>query len=253
MKERFFMSGVSKKDIFNMLTYITRKEELHKEELLQQIDDLVPGGEQVLEHLIKQDYVRENKNGHLSPTGKGMKMSLEMFDKPPHAREKMKSKSTKRRGLIQLAILQLLKEEPRHGYEIMKQLEVRSGGHYTPSAGTIYPALQDLLEKSLIHIKEDLERKVYSLNSEGMKFLQNVIQEEENAFWEEWKLRLLWKQSKDAIFVREEMLKLQLEFQYAMRKVLQDPPLGNEVVSILKKTRNELIQWSMNQENKTEK
>src|SRR5512144_1736182 len=47
---------------------------------------------------------------------------------------------------LQLVILALLEEKPRHGYEIIKALEERSGGFYSPSPGTIYPALTYLEE-----------------------------------------------------------------------------------------------------------
>src|SRR5262245_23159033 len=44
-------------------------------------------------------------------------------------------------GDLKFVILKLLAEKPRHGYEIIKELEERSGGRYTPSAGTVYPTL----------------------------------------------------------------------------------------------------------------
>ena len=69
----------------------------------------------------------------------------------------------KRRGFIKSAILHLLKEESMHGYQIMKELESRSDGLYSASAGTIYPALQELLEKELINLESGLEKKTFLL------------------------------------------------------------------------------------------
>ena len=45
-------------------------------------------------------------------------------------------------GEMKFVILRLLREKPRHGYEIIKALEEKFGGCYTPSAGTVYPTLQ---------------------------------------------------------------------------------------------------------------
>src|SRR5689334_21771290 len=50
-----------------------------------------------------------------------------------------------RRGDIKFILLELIKEQPRHGYELIKVLEERYGGFYRPSPGTVYPTLQ-LLE-----------------------------------------------------------------------------------------------------------
>src|SRR5579863_4637910 len=50
------------------------------------------------------------------------------------------------RGDVKFALLELLQERPMHGYEMMKALEERSGGFYTPSPGSIYPTLQMLEE-----------------------------------------------------------------------------------------------------------
>src|ERR1700722_19474753 len=51
-------------------------------------------------------------------------------------------------GDLQLIVLELLKEKPRHGYDIIKELEERSSGIYTPSPGVVYPALTYLEEMS---------------------------------------------------------------------------------------------------------
>ena len=138
----------------------------------------------------------------------------------------------------------MLKEQPRHGYEVMKLLEERSDGVYSPSAGTIYPSLQDLLERGMISIDEQADKKVYELTTDGFAFLGEKITEEDEDFWEEWRFQLLWKQSKEAAKLREEMDKYQLEFQLAVRKVLQEPALASELTEIIKSSRDHLIRWS---------
>jgi len=53
-------------------------------------------------------------------------------------------------GEVRLALLSLIAETPKHGYELMRQLEERSGGIYNASAGTVYPTLQQLEDEGLI-------------------------------------------------------------------------------------------------------
>ena len=53
-------------------------------------------------------------------------------------------------GEVRIAILSLLAERPRHGYDLMKELETRSRGSYRVSAGTMYPALQQLEDEGMI-------------------------------------------------------------------------------------------------------
>lgn len=236
------MSALKKQDILTILTHMSRKD-MNKQELLRILSDKIPNLTHLIDHLLSEEIIL-NKEGMFSITEKGLKKARHLYEKPPHLREKIKTKFTKRRGLIQLAILQLLKEEPRHGYQVMKLLEERSEGFYSPSAGTVYPALQDLLEKGLISVDEQADKKVYTLNHDGLEFLSDIVHNEDEAFWEEWRLRLMWKQSKEAELLREEMGKFQLEFQYAMRSVLHDPSRALELVSIIKNGRNELINWS---------
>ena len=75
-------------------------------------------------------------------------------------------------GDLKIVILQLLEEKPRHGYDIIKALEEKSGGGYSPSPGTVYPTLS-LLEE-MDYAKATLEesgKKVYAITDEGRKYL----------------------------------------------------------------------------------
>jgi DNA-binding PadR family transcriptional regulator len=74
-------------------------------------------------------------------------------------------------GEVKYVILRLLKEKPRHGYEIMRALEEKMGGCYTPSAGTVYPTLQLLEDQGYIRAVETEGKKVYHMTPEGEKFL----------------------------------------------------------------------------------
>ncbi len=78
------------------------------------------------------------------------------------------------RGYLKYALLDLLKERPKHGYEMMKELEERMGGFYAPSAGAVYPTLQLLEDRGWV-TSEALEgKKVYKITPEGVKALDEA-------------------------------------------------------------------------------
>ncbi|MCP3407961.1 PadR family transcriptional regulator [Bradyrhizobium sp. CCGB01] len=68
---------------------------------------------------------------------------------------------------LQLVILALLTEKPAHGYELIKIIEERSDGFYTPSPGVIYPALTYLEEVGHSSVAQDGGRKLYSITPQG--------------------------------------------------------------------------------------
>src|SRR6267154_2262552 len=72
---------------------------------------------------------------------------------------------------LQLVILALLAENPAHGYELIKIIEERSGGFYTPSPGVIYPALTYLEEVGHTRIEHEGTRKLYHITPEGRSHL----------------------------------------------------------------------------------
>jgi DNA-binding PadR family transcriptional regulator len=74
-----------------------------------------------------------------------------------------------RRGDVRSAILALLDDRPMHGYEMIQELEERTGGRWTPSAGSIYPTLQLLEDEGLVTAEEVEGRKVYSLTDAGQE------------------------------------------------------------------------------------
>ena len=73
---------------------------------------------------------------------------------------------------LQLLLLALLEERPRHGYEIIKDLDERSGGYYAPSPGVIYPALSYLEEVDYAAVELDGTKKRYSLTESGRGHLE---------------------------------------------------------------------------------
>jgi DNA-binding PadR family transcriptional regulator len=74
-------------------------------------------------------------------------------------------------GDMKYVILKLLKDKPRHGYEVMKELEERLHGCYSPSPGTVYPTLQWLEDEGLVVAKEVEGKKIYEITDAGRRFL----------------------------------------------------------------------------------
>lgn len=72
---------------------------------------------------------------------------------------------------LQLLILALLDERPAHGYELIKTIEERSGGFYSPSPGMIYPALTLLDEIGHATIEQEGSRKLYRITPDGQSHL----------------------------------------------------------------------------------
>ncbi|WP_026552240.1 PadR family transcriptional regulator [Arthrobacter sp. H20] len=87
--------------------------------------------------------------------------------------EELRSRFEKRsgtragRGEVRSAILALLAERPMHGYQIIHEIEERSGGSWKPSAGSVYPTLQLLADEGFISVEESNGRKIYSLTEAG--------------------------------------------------------------------------------------
>ena len=80
-----------------------------------------------------------------------------------------------KKGNLQFVILKMLEEESRHGYQIIKDLEERFKGFYSPSPGSVYPILQMLEDRDFVSISKDGNKKVYTITDEGKKFLEDNV------------------------------------------------------------------------------
>src|SRR6266702_3255428 len=77
------------------------------------------------------------------------------------------------RGDVRAAILALLREGPRNGYQIMSEIEERSGGAWRPSPGAVYPALQQLADEGLIEAAESSGRRTFRLTEAGRRHVED--------------------------------------------------------------------------------
>ena len=96
----------------------------------------------------------------------------------PHRRGRGRA----RRGDVRLALLRLLAEEPRNGYQLMQAIEERSQGIWRPSPGSVYPTLAQLEDEGLIRSLETEGTRVFEITDAGLEHL--ATRAEEPAPWE---------------------------------------------------------------------
>ena len=97
------------------------------------------------------------------PFGRG-EMFLGGFQ--PRGRQRL------RRGDVRAAVLVLLEEAPRNGYQIIQELSDRSNGAWRPSPGSVYPILQQLEDEGLIEISASQSGKTYNLTATGKALVE---------------------------------------------------------------------------------
>jgi len=144
---------------------------------------------------------------------------------------------------MKFALLQLLQERPMHGYEMMKALEEKSGGFYTPSPGSVYPTLQMLEDRGFVTSNEVEGKKVYSITDSGRALLAERQSEEEGFVGPPW----MRGRGPGGHGLRLEMRALRTEaaevgrlFAIAGRMSFQNPEQLAHLRSIIERTRKEL-------------
>lgn len=97
------------------------------------------------------------------PFGRGDEMFRGGF---PRGRQRL------RRGDVRAAVLVLLEEAPRNGYQIIQELSERSNGAWRPSPGSVYPILQQLEDEGLVEISSSVSGKTYNLTATGKALVE---------------------------------------------------------------------------------
>ncbi|MBN1160345.1 MAG: PadR family transcriptional regulator [Dehalococcoidales bacterium] len=95
----------------------------------------------------------------------GKLFSKERFFQEPRRR------SSFQKGDLKYVLLDLIKDKPRHGYDVIRELEDQSYGFYKPSPGVVYPTLQMLEEMGYTKSNEEEGKKTYTITEEGLAFL----------------------------------------------------------------------------------
>lgn len=109
---------------------------------------------------------------HGRPRGKGFggrEFLGEMFDRGWGEEQRT------RRGDIKFLLLELLTEQPRHGYDLIKQIENRYGGFRRLSPGSVYPTLQMLEEGGYVTSEAREGKKVYTITEAGQQLLSDRV------------------------------------------------------------------------------
>jgi len=93
-----------------------------------------------------------------------------------------------RRGDIKFLLLELLSEQPSHGYDLIKRMETRYGGFRRLSPGSVYPTLQLLEDGGYVTSETAAGKRVYTITEEGREFLAERSQQEpQSGPWEMFK------------------------------------------------------------------
>ena len=91
------------------------------------------------------------------------------FGGPPWMRGMRGPKA--RRGDVRAAILSVLSDQPRNGYQVIQEIAERTGGAWKPSPGSIYPTLQQLEDEGLVEQTSESGRKAYALTEDGRTYV----------------------------------------------------------------------------------
>jgi DNA-binding PadR family transcriptional regulator len=109
---------------------------------------------------------RHGWRGHFGPGGRGGR-----HGKGGGAGDFVRAGRMLAHGDLRLIALALIAEQPRHGYEIIKVLEDKTAGWYSPSPGIVYPTLTYLEEAGYLTSQQDGAKKLYSITEEGRAHL----------------------------------------------------------------------------------
>lgn len=134
------------------------------------------------------------------------------------------------RGGIKFAILELLKEKPRHGYEIIREMEERSGGLYSPSPGAVYPTLQALEDQDFVSSNSEGGKRVYSVTEAGLGYLDTHKEQARN-HRQHWEAH--WGAHGEARGATMETKETLADLMRAMRKSAGDPAKMKEINEVL--------------------
>ncbi|MGF7087364.1 DNA-binding PadR family transcriptional regulator [Kroppenstedtia sanguinis] len=152
-----------------------------------------------------------------------------------------------RRGDIKIVLLKLLQEQPRHGYELIKVLEEKFKGFYSPSPGSVYPTLQMLEDQDLVHVTKEGRKKVYHLTDEGRSYLEK--HQNEDPFISRMNRLENSMDLSEMQTLRSDIQGLTYEFFKIGRLAMESPEKKEQLQKLLDKTRAELSEIVNDDEN----
>ena len=144
------------------------------------------------------------------------------------------------RGDLKYVILDLLQDGPRHGYDIIRALEERFHGFYSPSAGSVYPTLQLLEDQGLVTSTQQDGKRVYTITDAGRAFLKARADTMDDV---RARMAAGWggKVSPELRGLMDEVRQLgQLVFAQGARGGLSDPDKVRRLRDLVRRTRTEV-------------
>jgi DNA-binding PadR family transcriptional regulator len=89
-----------------------------------------------------------------------------------------------RKGFLKIILLKIIQKTPTHGYDIIRLVNEKSRGHWMPSPGSVYPALEYLESKGYITSQEIDRKKVYTITPKGEKAIEVMNLKKKELFQE---------------------------------------------------------------------
>ncbi|MDG2532175.1 PadR family transcriptional regulator [Sphingomonas sp. HITSZ_GF] len=134
---------------------------------------------------------------------------------------------------LRLILLKLIEEQPRHGYDLIKEIEERSGGAYAPSPGVVYPTLTMLDDMGLIEeSKSEGAKKQFAITADGTAHLAERAEEVE-ALFERLQQLAGMRARADGGPIRRAMVNLRAVLQERLAGESVDPDMLHNVAEIL--------------------
>lgn len=145
------------------------------------------------------------------------------------------------RGDMKYFVLHLLRDKPKHGYEIMKEIEQAFCGFYSPSPGSVYPTLQMLEDLGYLTSTVQDGKRVYQITEEGERFLDekdsvvDEIREKVKDFWSPMF-------EKEVRSLARDFHEFGHMFSHIVRNVREDPERLRRVRDVMALARKEILQ-----------
>lgn len=139
-------------------------------------------------------------------------------------------------GALRLVVLGLIAEEPRHGYDVIKALEAKFQGAYSPSPGAIYPMLQMLEESDLVVSEANGNKRLFSITEQGKAFIEENRAELD-------RINAQIDQASDrfgGVALGDELRALKHDLYGKLREGSLSPEQAKKALDILKKARKDL-------------
>src|SRR5271155_745337 len=114
-----------------------------------------------------------HRRGRFGGFGFGGRHGMGGFGGGRDAEDWMRARRMLAQGDLRLVALALIAEAPRHGYEIIKQLEEKTADWYSPSPGIVYPTLTYLEEAGYVTASTEGSKKLYTITEEGRSYLES--------------------------------------------------------------------------------